>query len=419
MSVINNNDYGLVNYNIKDSIGEFLYRVKLSDRIEYDTDTGYLHCKEAVVGNVGVQIYKGYELGFADGNSIVKVHRKEEYIFAEDSLKTLEDKPITLEHPDEMVNSENVRRHIRGHVRSGSVRRDGDNMICDLVIQDKELIDKIAPESSDGNRKISNEFRDLSLGYNAKLEPYEDTNEYIQKDIEYNHLAVVKAGRATNAIIRDSIEKKEKKPMKFLDWLLGKKILINDDGSLTAFKDEEKKDKDEEKVVKSETEDENTEKESREKKVVKKVDKKEEDKPKKEETKDEEKEKGEKVMKDRAYFQKAFNDAQKLPDGPFKEDTIKTLNDEYLEAFPRESEVKDSELKESVTEKISVTDSKEIGKEFTDTKKDKIDFEFLDKESKEYYDKLTNPESKFHDDHKAWERYYRSQVKSGQSNLNI
>lgn len=424
---VNNDNYKLVNYNIKDSVGQFVYRVKLSDRIDYDTNTGYLYCKDAVVGNVGVQIYNGYELGFANGESKVKVHRKEEYIFAEDSLQTLEDKPITLEHPDEMVNSENVRQHIRGHVKSGSVRRDGDDMVCDLVIQDKELIDRIAPEDENGKRAISNEFRDLSLGYNAKLEPYEDTDEFVQTDIEYNHLAVVKRGRAANAIIRDSVKEKENKPMKFMDWLFGKKLLINDDETFMVIKDEEKVVSQSEVTEKREYVDpmEHDKKITSERKtteVVKEDDgedaeiKKDKEKEnEKKETKDE----GETVMKDKAYFSQAFTDAQKLPDGPFKQDTIKSLNEEYLEAFPRETEVKDSKPKESVTDKIQVTDSDDIGKEFLDDKKNKVDFAYLDKESKEYYDKLSNPESKFHDDHKAWEKYYRSQVKTGQSNLNL
>ena len=30
---VNNKDYSLVNYNIKDSIGQFVYKVRLSDRI--------------------------------------------------------------------------------------------------------------------------------------------------------------------------------------------------------------------------------------------------------------------------------------------------------------------------------------------------------------------------------------------------
>lgn len=417
MSVIKK-DYTIVNYNIKDSVGQFTYKVKLSDHIDYDKNTGFLYCKDAIVGNVGVQIYKGYELGFADGNRIVKVHRKEEYIFAEDSLKSLEGKPITLDHPNEMVNSENVRQYSKGTVLNAG-RRDGDNILCDLVIHDKDLIDRIAPEGEDGVREISDEFRDLSLGYNAKLQPYEDTDEYVQVDIEYNHLAVVKNGRAANAIIRDSAEKKENKPMKFLDWLFGKKVLINDDDTFTVVKDEEEN---KEKVVAKTEITEKREyvdpyehdKKITTERVTTEIVKEDDGEDAKIE---ENEEKGETVMKDKAYFQKAFNDAKQLPDGPFKEDHIKALNEEYLEVFPRE--VKDSKEEPSVTDKIKVTDSKEIDAKILDKKDEMVDFDKMEAESREYYDKLTNPESRYHKDHKSWSNFYTSEVKSGQSNLNI
>ena len=415
-------DYKLVNYNIKDSVGQFTYKVKLSDRIDYDQSTGFLYCIDAVVGNVGVQIYKGSELGFADGNRVVKVHRKKEYIFAEDSLATLEGKPITLDHPNEMVNSGNIRKYGMGTILTVG-KKEGDNIVCDLVIQDKELIDQVAPENEDGERAISDDFRDLSLGYNAKLLPYLDTDEFIQTDIEYNHLAVVKYGRAQNAIIRDSIIKKERKPMNFLDLFKGRKLKINDDDTVTVV--------DEEKVISKTEITENVERIDRydddkkitsERKTVEiiKEDDEEDAKIENENDETEKKEKkGETVMKDKAYFTKAFNDAKSLPDGPFKQDTIQELNDEYLEIFPRTVDMKDSQSKVSVTDKIKVLDSKEINPEFKDQKVERIDFAHMEKESKEYYDILTNPESKFHFDHKAWQNFYKSEVKSGQSSLNI
>jgi hypothetical protein len=416
--IVGNKDYGIVNYNIKDSVGQFTYKVKLSDHIDYDKSTGYLYCIDAIVGNVGIQIYRGSELGFADGNRIVKVHRKEEYIFAEDSLESLKGKPITLEHPQEMVTSENIREYGMGTILDVG-RREGDNILCNLVIHDKNLIDRIAPEDEDGNRAISDEFRDLSLGYNAKLLPYEDTDEYVQTDIEYNHLAVVKTGRAANAIIRDSAEeKKEKKPMKFFDWLLGKKIKDNEDGTITVLDDDnpervvakrETITKEEyvdpyehDKVIKTET-------------TIKTVTK-EDDGPDAEIEDENENEKGETIMKDKAYFAQAFKDAQALPEGPFRDDTIKALNDEYLELFPRE--IKDEEPKVSVTDSLKVTKT-EDNVIIKDEKKDRIDFDALEKESMEYYDKLTNPESRFHMDHAAWEKFFKSEQRSGKSSLNL
>jgi len=417
---VNANDYSLLNYNIQDSIGQFTYKVKLSDHIDYDPKTGYLYCLDAIVGNIGVQTYKGSELGFADGNRIVKVHRVEEHIFAEDSLESLRGKPITLNHPTEMVDSNNFRKYAMGTILDVG-KRDGDNIVCDLVIHDKKLIDKIAPEDENSERHISDEFRDLSLGYSAKLLPFQDTDEYVQTDIQYNHLAVVKEGRASNAIIRDSHnpEIEEKKPMNIFK-ALGKVFHIKDNQTVEILDEELNKEQvvlvteitEKHEYIDPYEHDQKVTVERTTTEVVKKDDG--------EDAKIEEPEKGEKKMeKDKAYFDQAFKDAKMLPDGAYKDDVIKQLNDEYLEAFPRKVDVKDTKAEESVTKKIVVVDSKEITKDFQDQEPQKVDFMAMENESKVYYDKISNPESKYHKNHQAFLDFFNSEVKSGQSNLNM
>ena len=169
-------DYEVLKFNINDSVGDFTYKVRLSNHIDYEPETGFLYCKDAILGNVGVQIYKGHELGFANRNEIVKVHRKAEDIFDQKSLESLRGKPITLEHPSVLVDSNNVKQYAKGTILDIG-RPEGDNIVCDLVIHDKELIDLVAPVNENGEREISDEFRDLSLGYKAKLVPLDDTNE--------------------------------------------------------------------------------------------------------------------------------------------------------------------------------------------------------------------------------------------------
>lgn len=415
----NAKDYDVISYNINDSVGQFTYKVKLSDHIDYDPETGYLYCLDAIVGNVGVQIYKGHELGFADGNRIVKVHRKEEYIFARDSLESLRGKPITLEHPSEMVNSGNIKKYGMGTILDVG-KKEGLNIICDLVIQDKALIDKVAPEDDDGVRHISNEFRDLSLGYSAKLLPYKDTDEYVQTNIEYNHLAVVREGRAQNAIIRDSEneETKGSQKMNLIDRIKGLKFKKNKDNSVTVLDEEGSEEKivsieefhetktfqdpfehDKKITVESEGKTVVTEKDGEDAKI---------------------KEEGKKEMKDKAYFDSKFQEAKALPDGAYKQDFIDGLNAEYLEAFPRP--VKTVEVKDSITKDLKIVKTDEILKvNLQDEQKptDTVDYAFMDKESKAYYDKLTNPESGAHEDHSAWRKFFNSEVRSGKSNLNL
>ena len=421
-SNVNTQDYGVVSYNINDSVGQFTYKVKLSDHIDYDPETGYLYCLDAIVGNVGVQIYKGRELGFADGNRIVKVHRKEEYIFAKDSLESLRGKPITLEHPSEMVNSENIKKYGMGTILDVG-KKEGQNIICDLVIHDKALIDKVAPEDEDGVRHISNEFRDLSLGYSAKLLPFKDTDEYVQTNIEYNHLAVVKEGRAQNAIIRDSEneETKGSKSMNLIDRIKGLKFKKNKDNTVTVLDEEGK----EEKIVSIEEfhetktfqdpfeHDKKITVESEGKTVVTEQDGEDA------KIKEKEEEEGKKKMKDKAYFDSKFQEAKALPEGPYKQDFIDSLNAEYLEVFPRQVKVV---VADSITKDLKVVKTDEILKvQVQDEQKqnETVDYDFMDKESKTYYDKLTNPESGAHEDHSAWQKFYNSEVRSGKSNLNL
>jgi len=413
-------DYEVKKFNIMDSNeGQFTYKVKLSDHIDYDPDTGFLYCKDAIVGNVGVQIYKGYELGFADGNRIVKVHRIKEHIFAKESLESLRGKPITLAHPFELVDSKNVKKYGMGTMLDVG-RPSGDDILVDLVIQDHELIEKVAPEDEEGVRHISNEFRDLSLGYIAKLLPYKDTDEYVQTDIHYNHLAVVKVGRASNATIQDSEnpDLKGEKTMTLKERITGLFFKKNKDESISVLDEEGTEEKivsieefhetktfqdpfehDKKITVETEAKTVVTEQDGEDAKIEEK-----------------EKEKGETKMKDKAYFDSAFNDAKALPDGAYKEDVIKTLNDEYLEVFPRTVK---TVVKDSALDNLKVVNTDEINKTFKDATETKVDFAYMEQESKEYYAKLTNPEHGAFKDHAEWQSFYNSEVRSGKTNLNL
>ena len=84
-----------------------------------------------------------------------------------------------------MVDSKNARQLAKGAILDVG-RVEDKNIICDIVIYDHDLIELVAPEGDDGVRRLSDSFRDLSLGYSAKLVPIDDTNEYKQSDIEYN-----------------------------------------------------------------------------------------------------------------------------------------------------------------------------------------------------------------------------------------
>ena len=142
------------------------------------TDEGFIQ-DSPVLSRTGIFVYLN-----ADG-SLRKEYRPAEEVFNNDSLASLRGKPITIDHAEGEVTTANVKHLTVGTVLSEG-RQDGDNLRGDIVIH--------APEDI-GNR------RELSLGYTLDLDetPGEFNGERydaIQRNIRYNHLSVVKKGRA-------------------------------------------------------------------------------------------------------------------------------------------------------------------------------------------------------------------------------
>jgi len=155
----------------------------------YLDNDGMLICENAILGKAGVQKYAGTELGL-DSNDIILVERPETEVFRDESLSSLRGKTLTLNHPDEDVSADNHSYLAKGFILD--VRRDGNLIRGDIKITDQETIDLI----------MHKEMVELSLGYDTKLE-YKGSNMLVQKDIVYNHLALVERGRAEVARIVD------------------------------------------------------------------------------------------------------------------------------------------------------------------------------------------------------------------------
>lgn len=155
----------------------------------YLDNDGMLICENAILGKAGVQKYHASELGLTS-NSIILVDRPEEEVFSDESLSSLRGKTITLNHPDEDVSAENHSYLAKGFVLD--VRRDGNLIRGDIKITDKDTIELI----------LNKDMVELSLGYETKLE-YKDSNNLVQREIIYNHLALVERGRAEVARIVD------------------------------------------------------------------------------------------------------------------------------------------------------------------------------------------------------------------------
>lgn len=153
------------------------------------TEEGFLTGR-AVVTNVGVFPYVQ-----ADG-SIRSELRLPEEVFHEDSLKTLALKPLTDDHPTTKVTPANAKELQVGSLGE-ELKTDAYRVSAPISITRKDTIDRIL-----------NGKRALSCGYDCDVEITSGTwmgmdYDAIQRNIRYNHVAVVDAGRAgDDAVMR-------------------------------------------------------------------------------------------------------------------------------------------------------------------------------------------------------------------------
>ncbi|MBB2918324.1 DUF2213 domain-containing protein [Cupriavidus alkaliphilus] len=145
------------------------------------TAEGYLR-DSPILTRVGIFPYKRQ-----DGTTRYELRPPEE-VFHADTLASLKGIPITDGHPG-LVNSRNAKQHSVGTVLSEG-RQDGENTVGDIVIHDTSPI--VAGK------------KELSCGYTLTLD--ETPGEWngqrydaVQRNIRYNHTALVRAGRAGNA----------------------------------------------------------------------------------------------------------------------------------------------------------------------------------------------------------------------------
>lgn len=138
---------------------------------------------DANLTRVGVFLYRN------PNGSERRELRPAEEVFKADSLATLADAPVTDLHPPAMVTTENHGTYSKGHARD--IKHDDRFVTSKLVLQDKTLVGAV--ERKDRTQ--------VSLGYTCRedLTPgiYNgERYDLIQRDIQYNHVAIVPSGRA-------------------------------------------------------------------------------------------------------------------------------------------------------------------------------------------------------------------------------
>lgn len=160
------------------------------------TPEGFLICHDVPISRTGKQIYLREELNL-DGEGKVTILRPEEEVFDPAAMASFEGKPVTAEHPYEMVDTANYQMYNMGHCQN--VRRgkgnESDLLLADLVVNDQEAIRLIE----------SGECKEVSCGYNCEYVP-DGEGRFIQRGIRGNHVAIVAAGRAGHRVsIKDSM----------------------------------------------------------------------------------------------------------------------------------------------------------------------------------------------------------------------
>ena len=86
------------------------------------TNDGYL-VADVRCARAGCQDYAGADFGLVGGT--VTVYRPESAVFAKDSLATFAGKPVTVNHPPEMVTADNWKQYAAGDIGTDFKSRRG------------------------------------------------------------------------------------------------------------------------------------------------------------------------------------------------------------------------------------------------------------------------------------------------------
>lgn len=145
------------------------------------TSQGYLRA-DAYPTKAGIFTYTR-----ADGSKVREL-RPESEVFSAESLSSLALAPVTDEHPPVALTSSNTRALAVGTVGE-LVKQDGEFVFASVQVTEPKVIDKV------NSGKVQ-----LSTGYNCDMDntpgvwngkPYDA----VQRNIRYNHLAIVERGR--------------------------------------------------------------------------------------------------------------------------------------------------------------------------------------------------------------------------------
>lgn len=152
------------------------------------TADGYL-IAEAKSVRTGIQLYSGDEVGKPE-MQVVRVYRPADQVFADASLQSFTHAPVTMNHPDEAVTSDNWKELAVGEV-STAAKKDGEWVHLPLILKDAKAISAV----EDGKRELSAGYT-CELVWGDGVTPDGQEFNATQTNIKINHLAIVDRARA-------------------------------------------------------------------------------------------------------------------------------------------------------------------------------------------------------------------------------
>lgn len=144
---------------------------------------------DARIARTGIQYYHGSEVGKPD-MAAVRIYRPGSEVFSTDTMKSAAHRPVTNDHPAEMVSADNWKSVAVGQT-GDEITGEGIYLRVPLMVSDGATIKAI----QDGKRELSAGYT-CDLVWEEGKTPSGETYDAVQTNIRINHVAIVAAGRA-------------------------------------------------------------------------------------------------------------------------------------------------------------------------------------------------------------------------------
>ncbi|WP_267550068.1 DUF2213 domain-containing protein [Rhizobium rhizogenes] len=156
------------------------------------TGDGYL-VADARIARTGIQSYSGAEIGRPEMRT-VRIYRPGAEVFSNDTLKSAAHRPVTNDHPPEMVTSENWKKYSVGQT-GDEIAGEGIFLRVPLMVSDEAAIQDI----ESGKQELSAGYI-CDVDFTAGITPAGEAYDAIQRNIRINHIAIVRRGRAGSKV---------------------------------------------------------------------------------------------------------------------------------------------------------------------------------------------------------------------------